>query len=285
MNQPLVSVVVISYNHEIYIKEMLDSLRNQTYSNWELIVADDASKDSSVEVFKTWLHENGFNAKEIYHEVNTGLATVLNQALNLCQGKYVKLIAADDFLHPSYLEECIQTMQKEKTKIVFTQAFSVDNKSNVLSENFFSIPENPTKDIKTKLACGNYISGATLCYDMDVIKIIGNYKIDLLLEDYDFILRAVNNNCEISFINKNLVFYRQHDSNISKTKLLALEVETELLKYTYFNDREFANVINKSTSLKIKRYGRDFVKLIFMKYLNYQFKSKKVILKMIINYF
>ena len=74
MNNPLVSVVVISYNQAKYIKENLDSLKAQTYPNWELIVADDASPDNSVEEFKNWLKENNVNAKELFHTKNTGLS-------------------------------------------------------------------------------------------------------------------------------------------------------------------------------------------------------------------
>ena len=83
MDQPLVSIVVVSYNQGKYIKENLDSINSQTYDNIQLIVADDASKDTTVEVFDNWLLENNYSAEKNYHQKNTGLATILNECLKL----------------------------------------------------------------------------------------------------------------------------------------------------------------------------------------------------------
>ena len=66
MNYPLVSIIVVSYNHSGYIKENLDSVKNQTYPNIQLIVADDASPDNSAEVFEQWLKDNNYPAEKIF---------------------------------------------------------------------------------------------------------------------------------------------------------------------------------------------------------------------------
>lgn len=66
MSKPLVSVVVISYNQSRYITQNLDCLKTQTYTNWELIVADDASPDDSVNVFENWLEKNKISAKRFF---------------------------------------------------------------------------------------------------------------------------------------------------------------------------------------------------------------------------
>lgn len=281
MEKPLVSIVVVSYNHGKYIKENLNSVRSQTYDNIQLIVADDASKDNSVEIFEQWLSENNYTAEKNYHQENTGLATTLNECLELAKGKYIKIIAADDHLHPEYIEKCVSKLIEEQSHVVFTQAYSIDGNSHILNANFFPIPNNPTEKIEEKLSKGNFISGSTLFYDLAILKTIGNYKKDVLLEDYDFILRVISNDFRISYINENLIYYRQHETNISKTKLLALEAETEILKYKYFKDRKFAITINLSTSQKIDQYGKKIVKLIFIKYLFYHYRSKKTLIKMI----
>lgn len=283
MDQPLVSIVVVSYNQGKYIKENLDSINSQTYDNIQLIVADDASKDTTVEVFDNWLLENNYSAEKNYHQKNTGLATILNECLKLAKGRYLKIIAADDYLHPEYIEKCLSKLIEEQSHVVFTQATSIDNDSHILKSDFFSIPDNPIENIEEKISFGNFISGSTLFYDMTILKTIGNYKKDILLEDYDFILRVISADFKISFINKNLVYYRQHETNISKTKLIALEAETEILKYKYFKARKFANTINHSTSQKINLYGKEFVKLIFIRYICYNCLSKRTLLKMIKN--
>lgn len=66
MENPLVTVIVVSYNHSKYIEENLDSIKNQTYKNIQLIVADDASKDNSAETFEQWLSKNNYPAEKIF---------------------------------------------------------------------------------------------------------------------------------------------------------------------------------------------------------------------------
>lgn len=68
MESPLVTIVVVSYYQSKYIEENLNSIKAQTYPNIELIVADDASPDNSVEVFETWLKENNYPAKELSYQ-------------------------------------------------------------------------------------------------------------------------------------------------------------------------------------------------------------------------
>ena len=141
-NKPLVTIVVISYNQGKYIRENLDSIKNQTYPNIELIVGDDASPDNSVEVFENWLKENNYpTTYKNYHTKNTGLATMLNECIEKANGKYIKLIAADDFLHPEAIEKCVEKLESlgEDYGMVFTDTFAINDHSNIISniaENF-----------------------------------------------------------------------------------------------------------------------------------------------------
>lgn len=64
MEGPLVTIVVVSYNHSKYIKENLNSVKHQTYKNIQLIVGDDASQDHSVKIFEQWLKENEYPAEK-----------------------------------------------------------------------------------------------------------------------------------------------------------------------------------------------------------------------------
>lgn len=283
MEHPLVSVIVVSYNHSKYIDENLDSVKSQNYPNIELILADDASEDNSVEIFNRWTAKNGYAVKTNFHKVNTGLAIILNECIKLASGQYIKLISADDYFHSNYLSECITAMQKEKSQVVFTQAFSVKSNSVVLKKNYFPIPDHPTVEMERKLSSGNFVSGATLCFEKEVLKLIGNYNPSTLLEDYDFILRVISKSLKISYVDDNLIYYRNHTHNISKVRLLDLEIETEKLKYKYLQKKDFAPVINASTKTKVNRYGKRFSMQIFSEYIKYPHRSSKVILKMILS--
>lgn len=220
MDQPLVSVVVISYNQAHFINQMLDSLKSQTYSNWQLIVADDASQDNSVEVFKNWLHENKVSAKEIFHTKNTGLATVLNEAITLCNGEYVKFIAADDYLHPECLEKSVQCLEEKGKEygMVHTDTFCVDENSNFLPDfaDFNVSGIVPPLEFRELLLINNRISAPTALMRTDVVKETGEYHSKFLVEDYQRWLK-ISEKYFIAYIPEKLTYYRWHPNNISKS--------------------------------------------------------------------
>ena len=100
-NNVLVSVVVLTYNSSTTIIETLNSVKEQTYSNIELIITDDASSDTTIDICRQWLDLNGkyfFNFCLITVEFNTGLPANCNRALNASKGEWIKFIAGDDSL-------------------------------------------------------------------------------------------------------------------------------------------------------------------------------------------
>lgn len=104
---PLVSICIITYNSADFVLETLDSAKDQSYSNIELIISDDASSDSTVEVCKKWLAQNAniFERTQLITvKQNTGIPANCNRAVNASDGKWIKLIAGDDIL----LKDCIK---------------------------------------------------------------------------------------------------------------------------------------------------------------------------------
>lgn len=102
MKEPLVSVCIPAYNNAAYIKETIDSILNQTYQNIELIIADDQSKDNTVEVIKS-IKDDRIRLYE--NEKNLGMSGNWNHCLKLCQGEFIKLICADDMLAKDAIEK------------------------------------------------------------------------------------------------------------------------------------------------------------------------------------
>ena len=114
-NFPLVSVICLSYNHEAYVVEALNSVINQTYPNVELLIADDCSKDNSVAVINDWLKEHS-NVHFIANEINLGSNKTFNQLAKIAKGEYIIDLAADDVLFPNCIEKQIATFQNSKYK-------------------------------------------------------------------------------------------------------------------------------------------------------------------------
>lgn len=236
MLQPLVSVVVISYNQGKYITEILNSLKAQTYTNWELIVADDASSDDSVHVFNKWLQQNNVVAKQIFHVNNTGLSAVLNEAVELCEGKYIKFIAADDYLHPDCLQksvDCLE-MKGQEYGMVFTDTYCVDENSNLLPDfaDYDALGKISALDFKKELIKGNRIAALTVMLHKKAVVETGKYDATYLVEDYYRWLK-INEKYLIAYLPEKLSYYRWHDSNISQTKAERIALETAMIQMMF----------------------------------------------------
>lgn len=276
MDQPLVSVVVVSYNQVKYIIQNLDSLKSQTYTNWELIVADDASQDHSVEVFKNWLRENNIYAKEIFHTKNTGLATVLNEAIEICSGDYVKLIAADDYLHPECLEKSVRCLEEKGKEygMVCTDIFCVDEKNQLLPDfaDFNSIQTVAPSEMHETLINGNRIAAPSVLMRTSVVKETGKYKAEFLVEDYQRWL-MISKKYSIAYIPEKLTYYRIHADNISKAKADRILAEDRMLQMVFDHNGTVKDLINHYMQDHFVT-GRPISQDLFERYRKYPFHKK-----------
>ena len=111
LKQPLVSVLMTVFNREAYIKEAIQSVIDSTYTNWELIITDDQSKDNSLEIAKSYELRDD-RIKVYLNEENLGDYTNRNKAASYAKGKYLKYVDADDMLYPYGLELLVYYMEQ-----------------------------------------------------------------------------------------------------------------------------------------------------------------------------
>lgn len=277
MPSPLVSIIVVSYNQGKYIRENLNSIKDQTYKNLELILADDASSDNSVEIFEKWLEENAISAKKIYHSHNTGLATILNECLELVTGKYVKMIAADDYLHPASIQKCVMKLERlgEEYGMVFTNIHTIDEQSNIISpylvnnENIF---EKNTLRYEALIEKNRIIAPSTIV-KTQAIKETGKYKDNFILEDYDRWLR-IGKEKKIYYINEKLCYYRRHETNISQIKHRQMFFEDLYLKMIHDKSGLKKTYVNKSMGEIFMKKEEVIPKMVKDAYFKYPYKGK-----------
>ncbi len=110
-DQPLVSVLMTTYNREKYLGAAIESVMASTYQNWELLVVDDRSKDRSVEIAQSYAAKDP-RVKVILNEKNLGDYPNRNKAASLAQGKYLKYVDADDMIYPLGLEILVSGMER-----------------------------------------------------------------------------------------------------------------------------------------------------------------------------
>lgn len=130
MNAPKVSVIVPSYNYERYLREALDSILGQTFTDWELLVFDDGSQDSSWEIINDYvLKDSRIQAYQHAGAVNLGLSATLKSALARAKAPLIAFLEADDFWYPLALQQKVEIMQRN------TQAAMVFSLPEILQQS------------------------------------------------------------------------------------------------------------------------------------------------------
>ena len=133
MSSSLVSVITPSYNAEKFISATIESVRTQTYTNWEMIIVDDCSKDTTREILKEYA-ELDPRIKPIFLEENSGAAVARNTALKAAQGDYVAFLDSDDLWVLDKLEKQLAFMQENDYAFSFTAYNLMDENGKPLDK-------------------------------------------------------------------------------------------------------------------------------------------------------
>lgn len=209
---PLITVVIPSYNHAHYIEKAINSVFSQTYKNLEIIVVDDGSSDTSVELIKKLSSEVGFTFIE---QSNAGISKTLNKAIrDYSHGEYICILASDDYFHPEKIEKQIKAIaQNPSSEFCYTKAREFDSESGA------AIREFPKKIIQGKVLGSVFFhqpyAAGTIMFTRSLFDRVGGFDEGLKIEDWDFSIRCA---AETSFsvVDEPLFFYRSHQNNTIK---------------------------------------------------------------------
>lgn len=161
----LVSIIMPSYNTAPYIKETVQSVLNQTYENWELIIVDDCSTDNTEEVLSKIYDER---IRFIKNEKNSGAAVSRNKALREARGQWIAYLDSDDLWMPEKLENQIYFMEKNGYSFSYTNYEEIDVKGNSTGVKV----TGPKKVTKTGMFNYCWLGCLTVMYDAEKIGLI-----------------------------------------------------------------------------------------------------------------
>jgi alpha-1,3-rhamnosyltransferase len=220
----LVSIIVITYNSSNFIINTLESAKNQTYNDIELIISDDCSKDSTIEVCQKWLDKNKerfIRTKLITVQTNAGISANCNRGINASTGGWIKLIAGDDILLPHCIASNVSFAKENNSSINFSKMnFFRDNsvfrKGEISLEQKLFIKKNQAQQTKSYIRNAVFLNIPTLFYSRELSEGVGGFNEDFkLLEDTPFILKVLENGYKIHFLDETTVNYRVHSSSIT----------------------------------------------------------------------
>lgn len=266
---PLVSVLIPSYNHELYVVECLGSLLIDGYPRLEVVLLDDGSTDRTFDIASEWLraHLSSFEKVSCERQRNAGICATLNRLIDKAKGDYLILLASDDFLLPGGVVARVQALEAQPSLLaVFGDCRVIDEKSRVTHESgiaglFYGdrVALANAERIRFELLWNWCVPGPVLmarkhCFDEKVG--VGRYDEGLLVEDRDFYLRLIAGN-RVGFTNRAVSAYRVHSANTFSAPSLArrIALAQSMWKAADKNARHFHGLDKMALKLEAAMYS------------------------------
>lgn len=217
MPTPHISVLMPVYNGQEYLSLAVESILNQTFDNFELIVVDDGSTDRSNQVIRAYREKD--SRVVLIEQSNQGIVAALNKALHAAKGKFCARMDADDISLPTRFLAQVQFLERHLDVVVVGgQGYIIDDDGDPVCPLRVALSDD---DINAALlrvhGCNGYIHPSVM-FRTDVAKMIGGYRSQFIYaEDLDFFLR-MGESGKLANLDKVVLYYRQHGKSISDIK-------------------------------------------------------------------
>ena len=289
---PIVSIIMPTFNAELTISQSIESVLEQEYSFWELIIINDGSTDSTLNSIENHLLDQRVH---LINQTNKGVAEARNKGLLIAKGKYIAFLDADDCWRKDKLIKQVYYLDSNKNigLVYCTHKCFFKN----VEDSFYCSPKEPVKfsDDYYRLLTHDYIPTLTVMIRSCVIAKIGFFDKTLYsTEDWDLWIRIAKK-FNIGIIQETLAYYRINDQGISKNNIRQIENEMKVLKkHVLFNDeipdrvkRSAQWVFNKRKTnrlLKTTSFSNSILSCArTIKYYPMKIDNMKLIIKVLIN--
>jgi len=260
---PKISVLMSAYNHAKFIKESIDSVLNQTYQDFELLIIDDNSTDSTFEIIKSF---NNHKIKAVKNQQNVGMVLNTNRLISMATGEYIAIINSDDSWHRQKLEKQLQFLEQNRQLAgCFTLPNLIDEESKIIhpKEQSFIYHDRTREGF---LADFFHNQQHHFCYPSvllkkEVFNQVGFFNASLVvLLDFDMWVRILIHGFHLKMLPEKLTNFRylNNEGNLSAGEKgiirFCLEIKQVLLNYTKIsNHSDFIKIFpNYSSSSNIK---------------------------------
>ncbi|SRR5690554_4838373 len=229
-NTPLVSIVLITYNSARYVLETLESVKNQTWENLELIVTDDGSTDDTAEICSNWLVEN----QERFHKVqlirvakNTGIPANCNRGMRAVSGQWLKTLSGDDILLNNCISDNLQYARRfPDASFIVSDVKEIDDDSALIRDEvvnegviFIDGMSSVKKQLKAYTRWPVFLNVPTFFCRTEVMEKVGYCDEDFkIYEDTTMVIRMMEQGVRMHYMQRPTVAYRIHRNSISRSE-------------------------------------------------------------------
>lgn len=224
-NKPLISVIVPVYNTENYIRDCLDSILTQTYTNLEVIVIDDGSKDKSEEIIQEYIAKD--NRVKYFKQENSGLSATRNKGMDIAQGEFISFIDSDDAINKYFYETLYDALITTNVSIAeckLKNFLNIEELNDIRNSQEYKIL-NYYNFIESPIIQGSFgESSCTKLYKSEFIKTF-RFDIGKIFEDSRIIHKMYCKAENIVFVDFEGYYYRKSPNSITRSKINEKQLE------------------------------------------------------------
>ena len=225
------SIIVPIYNVEKYIEKCLQSIKDQTFKNFEVIMVDDGSTDNSNKIMKLFEKDKRFKS---YSKKNGGLSDARNYGIQYTTGDYVLFIDSDDYIDKKLLETLEDTIKKAKADTIKFNIVDVINGKEY--KHFEKLDKNKKVDLKDLIGFDYFEPACSYCYNLNFYK-ENNFKFEVgrYHEDYGLIPLILLKSSYIYYLNYFGYYYVKRENSIVNSSDTALKRAEDTLYFSIKN--------------------------------------------------
>ena len=252
----LVSVIIPTFNGEKFIVEAIESVLDQSYKNFEILVVDDGSTDNTISVLKT------FKGKvQILQKPNGGPASARNLGIRHSKGDFIALLDHDDFwLQDKLILQMQKFAENPEVAMVFSDAYIFDDNSQTDVTNYFSIQRPARGFVFPQLLMRNFIPNLTVVAKKTVFQEFGLFDTSgraASTDDY-YKWLEVSLHYQVEFIDRPLAKFRLHESNFSHNLERTIKEDFYIINQIF---KKFPQLTSSYQALKKKRFADLYYRL------------------------
>jgi glycosyltransferase involved in cell wall biosynthesis len=216
MSSPLISICIPAFKADRYLQQTLNTVRDQTYPYWEMIVVEDGSHDRTEELVKSFAETVRQSVRFLRHEVNQGLPATRNTAISAAHGRWVALLDSDDLWTPDHLVSVVRVANHHQADLIHGGSVLFQSETGKVLEVRAPSPE-AVATFPQSLFVGDYvIQPASVLLSRDLWRHVGGFDPSFrYVEDREMWLRCARAGARFAYTGKETCLYRKHEAAMS----------------------------------------------------------------------
>jgi glycosyltransferase involved in cell wall biosynthesis len=240
--KPKVSVLMVVYNGQLFIKDAINSIVGQEYKNWELVIVNDASTDNTLSIIKKYKNKK-IIIRNLYKNIGPYKATILG--LNFCKGKYISFLDSDDLMHEKKILEQVKFLENNNQIVIVSNWYEKINYKNKIIKKIKNFTDN--EKFNSLFPVQNLICNSSVMFRRVLLKEINFYNKNIIYAyDYNFYLKIFKK-YKFGFLKKFYTKYRVH--KLQRTQNIDLKRAIIKENIYFLNWSRNNSLINKSNIL------------------------------------